>query len=71
MNKIGPDTPEKKILHNFSLPFPSFLIKNPQIELEEEYLGGKRKTQKNKKIKKKIKRKTNKKIKKLRKIKCK
>ena len=51
------------------------IIESTQIRLQTLYsennVGGKRKTQKNKKIKKKIKRKTNKKIKKLRKIKCK
>ena len=51
------------------------IIESTQIRLQilysENNVGGKRKTQKNKKIKKKIKRKTNKKIKKLRKIKCK
>lgn len=51
------------------------IIESAQIRLQTLYsennVGGKRKTQKNKKIKKKIKRKTNKKIKKLRKIKCK
>lgn len=37
-----PNTPEKgskrNTSHKFAMPFPSFFIKNPQTELEEEYL---------------------------------